>query len=99
MNYHSEMERCSVVILLRALVDADGNRCVASAALGIHRNTMSRLLTDAGWTKDKLREFLKEKKRTRKSDDAVARAKAGMRKPVQTEPPLFTNFPFERFGS
>lgn len=40
---------------LDALEQANGNQCAAAANIGVHRNTMQRLLREAGLTRASIR--------------------------------------------
>jgi hypothetical protein len=53
--YAQEMRRCKVVLLLRAVIDAGGNQCAAAIATGVHRNTINRVLNEAGYSSVRVR--------------------------------------------
>lgn len=71
--YAQELRRCQVVLFLRAVIDAGGNQKTAAKALGVHRNTVQRVLRGAGY--DVL------------SLHRLTRIHAARRKPVQPAPP------------
>ena len=83
MTYADEMKRCSIAILLRAVIETHGNQCQAAKRLGIHRNTMSRILSAGGWTTNKLKRFAA--KRNPKSPFAVEETVHSMKKPVVSD--------------
>ena len=48
--FAEEMRKAMRRILLRAIREAGGNLCVAAIELGIHRNTLGRMLKEIGLT-------------------------------------------------
>jgi GTP1/Obg family GTP-binding protein len=70
--YEQELQRCKVVLLLRATLAARGSMRSAAVTTGVHRNTIRRILNGAGYTAKDLRKMAK------------ARLADTLRKPVQS---------------
>jgi DNA-directed RNA polymerase subunit N (RpoN/RPB10) len=58
-TYLKEISRCQKVILLRAVIDCSGNISRAADELGIHRNTVRRVLLTYGYNSETLRRLAK----------------------------------------
>jgi Homeodomain-like domain len=58
--YQKELDRCKAALMARAVIAAGGNQCAAAAELGLHRNTLSRVLGRAGYSKKALRALARE---------------------------------------
>jgi len=74
MAYREEMHRCQQELILRAVLDARGNQCAVAKAMGIHRNTIGRVMREAGYTSKQLKAM------------ALVRIAEGIRKPPASEP-------------
>jgi len=54
-TYAEDLHRCKVILLLRATMAARGSMSKAAVAIGVHRNTIRRVLYGAGYTAKSLR--------------------------------------------
>ena len=57
--YEQELQRCKVVLLLRAVIAGRGSMCAAARITGVHRNTIRRVLYAAGYDARELRRIAK----------------------------------------
>jgi Fis family transcriptional regulator len=56
-SYSEALRKFRHEYMRQALEEAQGNQCLAADLIGVHRNTMSRLLRDAGITRYELRAY------------------------------------------
>jgi G:T/U-mismatch repair DNA glycosylase len=76
--YAQELRRCQLVLILRAVLDAGGNQCAAARAAGLHRNTVWRVVREAGYTPEQLKRMARARARH-------AEMGAAQRKPPASE--------------
>jgi DNA-binding phage protein len=60
--YEMAVSRFRVNYLFRAVIDAGGNMSAAARVTGVHRNTMTRILGDAGYPSARIRQLLEHQK-------------------------------------
>lgn len=58
-RYDREMAAAQRQVVMRALRDADGNACRAAEYLGIHRNTLSRIVQQLGMNAAEVRRCIR----------------------------------------
>jgi hypothetical protein len=71
--YETAFRKFRVAFFIQAIAEHECDAALAAEAIGIHRNTMSRILNEAGYPLSRIRRIVRQ------------RIAAGESKPVQSE--------------
>jgi hypothetical protein len=61
--YAAEMKRCQIVLFLRAVLAERGSMRAGAKILGVHRNTVRRVLQGAGYAPERLRAMARDRRK------------------------------------